>query len=119
MLLKIKAELLAKPKLQQVIIKTLLGHLDLGSCIFETPSLELYLLSLSVWNHDPIVELPPSANLFDNFGNCSFLGSLFFWFCYLVNDEVLFGNGTADFDCSLVDLILSLSSKYTTLLYLV
>lgn len=73
--LKVKAILLAESQLQQVIIKTLLGHTDFLGRILKRPSLQLkLLLVLRIRDHDAIVELSPGAHFLDDIRDSPLLG---------------------------------------------
>ena len=76
MLRKVEAVLLAKPKLEKVVIQGLLGYANLLCCIFEGVPHEVAILE------DSIVELPPQRDLLDDLLDGSFLGAFVTLFSY-------------------------------------
>ena len=70
MLLEVKAILLAKSKLEQVVVQRLLAHTHLVSCVLETVANQI---ALSV---NAVVQLPPQGNLLNDVCNRPFLGAL-------------------------------------------
>lgn len=72
---KVKAKLLSKPELEQVVIKGLLRHLNFLGRIFEGPSLELKLPCLCMRDNHPIIQLSPRAHLLNDILYSSLLGA--------------------------------------------
>ena len=70
MLIKVKAELLGRPQLHQVVVEGLLGDLDLDGCLFKAmPLQDSFFIRVAS------VEESPQTNFLDHLFNGAFLDS--------------------------------------------